>query len=68
MYLNRTLILSYILNVNFSINFYWPGNLKVTNVPRQMSLYRFPGLILLSCLLIQIIVIEIVPYIDIYPQ
>ena len=44
----------------FSIN--WPGNLTVTDVPRQMFLYRFPGFILLSCLFIYIIVTEIVPY------
>ena len=34
----------------------------VTDVPRQMSLYRFPGFILLSCLFIEIIVTEIEPY------
>ena len=44
------------------INFLWPGNLMVTDVPRRMSLYRFPGFVLLSCLLLYIIVTEIVPY------
>ena len=44
------------------INFLWPGKLMVTDVPRRMSLYRFPGFILLSYLLLQIIVTEIVPY------
>ena len=34
----------------------------VTDVPRRTSLYRFPGFILLSYLLLQIIVIEIEPY------
>ena len=38
----------------FFNNFYWPGNLMVTDVPRQMSLYRFPGSILLSCLYVYI--------------
>ena len=35
--------------------------LTVTDVPRQMSLYRFPGFILLSCLFIKITVTQIVP-------
>ena len=56
-------IFSYILNVNVVyINFFWPSNPTVTDVPRQMSLYRFPGFILLSYLFLQIIVTEIVPY------
>ena len=38
---------SYISNVIF-YNFYWPGNQMVTDVPRQMSLYRFLGFTLLS--------------------
>ena len=38
---------------NFN-NIYWPGNLMVPDVPRQMSLYRFPGSILLLYLYVYI--------------
>ena len=40
----------------------------VTNVPRQMSLYKFPGSILLSCLYVYIyIYIYMWPAISTYP-
>ena len=52
-----------------SFNFYWPGNLMLTDVPRQMSLYRFPGFTLISCLYVYIyIIVAHIALIFLYPK